>query len=120
MVPYRLDQFGEPPMMSVAPLRYGAGMKGKVTQSLAAGVPVVTTSVGAEGLQAQSGRDLMVADDDAGFVSAVAELHRDPELWDTLSENGRALVVGAGRRQRVRHSFLSRRESRAETRRAAQ
>ena len=56
-------------MVFVAPLRYGAGMKGKVTESLAAGVPVVTTSVGAEGLRAESGRDLMVADDDAGFVA---------------------------------------------------
>ena len=80
-------------MVSVAPLRYGAGMKGKITQSLAAGVPVVTTSVGAEGLHAESGRDLMVADDDAGFVAAVVALHRDPELWQTLSENGRELAA---------------------------
>ena len=83
-------------MVSVAPLRYGAGMKGKITQSLAAGVPVVTTSVGAEGLHAESGRDLMVADDDAGFVAAVVALHRDPELWQTLSDNGRELA-GQGR-----------------------
>ena len=80
-------------MVSVAPLRYGAGMKGKVTQSLAAGVPVVTTSVGAEGLDAESGRDLLVADDDAAFVRAVADLHRDEALWETLSVNGRALAA---------------------------
>ncbi len=79
--------------VSVAPLSYGAGMKGKVTQSLAAGVPVVTTSVGAEGLDAESGRDLMVADDDAAFVQAVADLHRDDALWDALSVNGRALAA---------------------------
>ena len=80
-------------MVSVAPLRYGAGMKGKITESLAAGVPVVTTSIGAEGLHAESGRDLMVADDDAGFVAAVVAVHRDPDLWETLSANGRALAA---------------------------
>ena len=52
----------------VAPLRYGAGMKGKVTQSLAAGLPVVTTPVGAEGLGAVDGRDMLIAEDPAGLA----------------------------------------------------
>ena len=88
-----LDPLLDRARVAVAPLRYGAGMKGKVTQSLAAGLPVVTTSVGAEGLGAESGRDLLVADDDRAFVRAVAELHRDAELWETLSDNGRALAA---------------------------
>ena len=87
-----LDPLLDRARVSVAPLRYGAGMKGKVTQSMAAGLPVVTTSVGAEGLGAESGRDLLVADDDRAFVKAVADLHRDAELWQTLSANGRALA----------------------------
>jgi glycosyltransferase involved in cell wall biosynthesis len=75
-----------------APLLYGAGVKGKVTQSLAAGLPVVTTPVGAEGLGAQSGRDLMIAEDDASFAAAVAEVCDDDALWERLSEHGRELA----------------------------
>ena len=76
----------------VAPLRYGAGMKGKVTQSLAAGLPVVTSRVGAEGLDAEDGRDLFVADDPAEFAARVVQLHREDDTWRTLSGSGRELV----------------------------
>jgi O-antigen biosynthesis protein len=76
----------------VAPLRYGAGMKGKVTQSLAAGLPVVTSRVGAEGLDAEDGRELLLADDTKQFADRVVQLHCDDELWCTLSANGQALV----------------------------
>jgi O-antigen biosynthesis protein len=75
-----------------APLLYGAGVKGKVTQSLAAGLPVVTTPVGAEGLGAESGVHLMVAEDDASFAAAVAEVCRDDALWERLSAQGRELA----------------------------
>ena len=48
--------------LSVAPLRYGAGVKGKINQSMSYGVPVVTTSIGAEGLEAVDGEDILIAD----------------------------------------------------------
>jgi GT2 family glycosyltransferase/SAM-dependent methyltransferase/glycosyltransferase involved in cell wall biosynthesis len=76
----------------VAPLRYGAGMKGKVTQSLAAGLPVVTSSIGAEGLDAVAGQHLLLGDDPDALTARIVELCRDDELWATLSEGGRALV----------------------------
>jgi glycosyltransferase involved in cell wall biosynthesis len=76
----------------VAPLRYGAGMKGKVTQSLAQGLPVVTTSIGAEGLGAVDGRDMLIAEDPQAFADAVVRLYRDDALWRTLSANGQAVV----------------------------
>ena len=69
----------------VAPLHYGAGMKGKVTQSLAAGLPIVTTAVGAEGLGAVDGRDMLIAEDPAGLAAAVVRLVRDDDLWSELS-----------------------------------
>jgi glycosyltransferase involved in cell wall biosynthesis len=75
-----------------APLSYGAGMKGKVTQSLAAGLPVITTTVGAEGLDVQHGRELLIADDPDEFARAVVQVCRDPALWRRLSANGQALV----------------------------
>jgi GT2 family glycosyltransferase/SAM-dependent methyltransferase len=77
----------------VAPLRYGAGMKGKVTQSLAAGLPIATTSIGVEGLGAQDGVDLMIGDDAEGLAGRLVRLYRDDELWLRLSENGRRLAL---------------------------
>ena len=77
----------------LAPLSYGAGLKGKVTQALAEGLPVVTTAVGAEGLQAADGEQLLIADDDDGLAKRVIELSSDPELWARLSAAGQRLVA---------------------------
>jgi GT2 family glycosyltransferase/SAM-dependent methyltransferase/glycosyltransferase involved in cell wall biosynthesis len=75
-----------------APLRFGAGVKGKITHSMAAGLPVVTTTIGAEGLTAVNGEHLLVADDDAAFAAAIATLYRDDDLWRRLSSNAQALA----------------------------
>ncbi len=76
----------------VAPLRFGAGMKGKVTQSLANGLPVVTTTIGAEGLGAEDGREMLIADDPDEFAERVARAYRDDQLWSELSVAGQRLV----------------------------
>jgi glycosyltransferase involved in cell wall biosynthesis len=76
----------------VAPLQYGAGMKGKVTQSLAAGLPVVTTKLGAEGLNAVDGRDMFIEDDPQTFATRVIQLYGDDETWRAMSASGRSLV----------------------------
>jgi GT2 family glycosyltransferase/glycosyltransferase involved in cell wall biosynthesis/SAM-dependent methyltransferase len=78
--------------MMVAPLQYGAGMKGKVTQSLAAGLPVVTTPIGAEGLEAVDGRDMMIAEDPADLAERIVRLVREDELWMRLSQAGQELA----------------------------
>lgn len=79
-------------LVMVAPLRYGAGMKGKVTQSMAAGLPVVTTPTGAEGLDAVEGRDVLVGNGPEELARAIVELTGDAGLWHELSANGKALV----------------------------
>jgi GT2 family glycosyltransferase/glycosyltransferase involved in cell wall biosynthesis len=92
-----------------APMRYGAGVKGKITHSLARGLPVVTTTVGIEGLDATAGRDLLVADDAAGLAAELVRLLRDDELWGTLSEGGLALAsrrFSTGRIAEVLRSLL--------------
>ena len=75
--------------VSVAPLRYGAGMKGKVGEALAAGLPVVLTSVAAEGMGLVDGEHVLVADTAADFAQCVARLHEDEELWYRLRRAGR-------------------------------
>ena len=72
----------------VAPLRFGSGMKGKIGQALSYGVPVVTTSVGAEGMELENGRQALIADSAPVFAEAVIDLNRDADLWQRLSDNG--------------------------------
>jgi GT2 family glycosyltransferase/SAM-dependent methyltransferase len=88
-----LDPYFQGTRLMAAPLRYGAGVNGKITHSLANGLPVVTTSIGAEGLSGVSGEHLLVADDLEEFAAAVVRLYRDDRLWERLSANGRALAA---------------------------
>jgi len=76
----------------VAPLRYGAGVKGKVGQSLVHGLPVVTTSIGAEGMNLRNGEHALIADDPDMFASQVVRLLCDDDLWARLQERGQALA----------------------------
>jgi glycosyltransferase involved in cell wall biosynthesis len=69
----------------VAPLRYGAGMKGKIGQSMSFGLPVVTTSIGAEGMNLMHGENALIADSPAEFASAVVRLYTDDALWERMS-----------------------------------
>jgi GT2 family glycosyltransferase/SAM-dependent methyltransferase len=79
--------------LMVAPLRYGAGMKGKITQALAAGLPVTTTSIGAEGLEGHDEECLLIADDPKGLATHTIRAWRDDELWRSLSHAGQELIA---------------------------
>jgi glycosyltransferase involved in cell wall biosynthesis len=72
----------------VCPLRYGSGMKGKIGEALAAGVPVVTTSIGAEGMRLIDAENALIRDDPGEFAAAVVRLYNDRELWEKLRVNG--------------------------------
>ena len=74
--------------LSVAPLRFGAGIKGKINQSMAFGVPVVATSLAVEGMGVTDHEDVLVADDPEDFARTLVELYESEELWNRLSENG--------------------------------
>lgn len=69
----------------IAPLRYGAGVKGKVIEAVARGVPVVTTSVGAEGIRDWA--EILIADDTPeGFAGQVTDLFLNPARWQWIRE----------------------------------
>jgi glycosyltransferase involved in cell wall biosynthesis len=74
--------------ISVAPLRYGAGVKGKVNSAMSHGLPVVATPMAVEGIDARDGEEVLVGGDAAAFAAQVVRLYRDPELWARLSRNG--------------------------------
>ena len=75
--------------LSVAPLRYGAGVKGKVNQSMALGVPVVGSPIAAEGMHLTHGHDILIASTPHEFATAVVRLWSSPDLWQQLVTHGR-------------------------------
>ncbi|MEO8100985.1 MAG: glycosyltransferase [Betaproteobacteria bacterium] len=74
--------------IAIAPLRYGAGVKGKVNLAMQFGVPVVATSCSVEGMNLTAGEDVLVADDAAAFADAIEILYDDERLWSQLREGG--------------------------------
>lgn len=78
--------------LTIAPLRYGAGVKGKVILSMSYGVPVVATSVAAEGIPATPGCDILIGDDPRSFADEMERLYHDESLWGRLSEGGLRVV----------------------------
>ncbi|MDH4264504.1 MAG: glycosyltransferase family 4 protein [Deltaproteobacteria bacterium] len=69
----------------VSPLRFGAGMKGKIGQSMAYGLPVVTTTVGAEGIGLVDGENALIADEPGQFSNSIIRLYTEKNLWDKIS-----------------------------------
>jgi glycosyltransferase involved in cell wall biosynthesis len=86
------DPFWNEARALVVPLRIGGGTRLKILEALARGVPVVSTSLGCEGLGLRDGEDLLVADDSAGFAAAMARLLDDDDLCRRLAATGRATV----------------------------
>ncbi|NKC30246.1 methyltransferase domain-containing protein [Falsiroseomonas selenitidurans] len=76
----------------LAPLRFGAGVKGKVVQALQNGVPVVTSAVGAEGIGIEPGQEALVEESASALAAAALALLRDPARCAALSEAGATLV----------------------------
>jgi GT2 family glycosyltransferase/glycosyltransferase involved in cell wall biosynthesis len=74
--------------LALAPLRFGAGVKGKINMAMSYGVPVVTTQIGAEGMELVHRQDVLIANDADGFARAIAELYVDEKLWLGLSNRG--------------------------------
>lgn len=71
----------------VAPLRFGAGVKGKIGQAFEYFFPVVTTDIGAEGMQLTDQKNVLIANDEKTFAEAIIQLNNNEELWNTLSKN---------------------------------
>ena len=78
--------------ISIVPLRLGAGIKIKVLESLASGLPVITTSVGAEGIIAENNRDVLIEDDPISFAKKLNNLIIDKEKREFISYNGKKTI----------------------------
>jgi len=74
--------------ISIAPLRYGGGIKGKVGEAMSYGLPVVTTQYGIEGFGLSVGEDILVAENPLDFAKAIIQLSQDRDLYQKISHNG--------------------------------
>lgn len=88
-----IDGYMDGARVALAPLRYGAGVKGKVNMSMAHGQPVVATPCAVEGMHLRDGVDVLVAGDAGDFADAVVRAYTDEALWQQLAANGRDNVA---------------------------
>ena len=77
----------------VCPMTYGAGMKGKIGGAIAAGVPIVTTSIGAEGFPVRDGKECFIADSPMEFGEKCNQCLNDPITWHNLSVKSRLMIA---------------------------
>lgn len=87
-----LVPFYDQARLFVAPLRFGAGVKGKVLDSMAHGLPVVATRIAAEGIGATDSVHMAIGKTDTDFVQKLASLYTDENTWVRMQNNGRLLV----------------------------
>jgi glycosyltransferase involved in cell wall biosynthesis len=76
----------------VAPLRYGAGVKGKIVEAMRYGVPTVTTPIGAEGI-GDGELALFVADEASAFAEQVINAYTDVEKWNAAAKRQAQAVI---------------------------
>ena len=100
LIPY-LDQV----RVALVPLRYGAGTKRKLLQSLMLGTPSVSSTVGIEGMGLQDGEHVLVADAPQQFAAGIARLLEDQALWQRLASSGRLHVMATHSRDVARRAF---------------
>jgi O-antigen biosynthesis protein len=90
--------------VAASPVRFGTGIKTKNLLALAHGLPLVTTTVGADGLSLDHNHTALIADSAADFSAAIIEAYTDGKKWRALSENGRELITENFSRQRMAES----------------
>lgn len=82
----------------VAPLRFGAGIKGKIGQALSFALPCVITDIAAEGFGLENERDCLIANDADAFAAAVLRFLTDEKLWERISSSSRRALAPFGTR----------------------
>ncbi|HEX9019743.1 MAG TPA: glycosyltransferase, partial [Nitrospirota bacterium] len=93
--------------VSVCPVRIGAGIQNKILESMAMGIPVVTTSLSAEGMEAINGQHFLVADDPRDFALSVIKCMLDKYLRNKIGLAARQLIETKYQWNRQLSSYIS-------------
>ncbi|MDQ7075215.1 MAG: glycosyltransferase [Gammaproteobacteria bacterium] len=87
-----ISNYFDTALLSIVPLRYGAGIKGKVGTSLSYGVPVIATSIATEGMGLKDNINVLVANESQEFAQKTLDLLKNETLWNALSDAGLSFV----------------------------
>jgi glycosyltransferase involved in cell wall biosynthesis len=91
----------------LAPLRFGAGIKGKLIEAMQCGTPSITTTIGAESMQGNLPWNGFVTDDVNEFTEAAVQLYQDEKLWITAQQNGIAIINQRYSKEQFENDFAS-------------
>lgn len=92
----------------LAPLRFGAGLKGKLAEAMACGTPSVTTPIGAEGMAGKLAWSGCIESAPDAFADAAVALYHDPDRWQIAQHNGAAILDQSFNRDRLLEPFRAR------------
>ena len=92
----------------LAPIRFGAGIKGKLTEAMLCGTPSVTTIIGAEGMHDNLPWNGFITNSEDDFINKAVTLYTDENVWETVQENGIAIINSIYNRELLETSFIDR------------
>jgi len=92
--------------IELAPLRFGAGIKGKLTEAMICGTPSVTTTIGAEGMHADLPWNGFITDDFTGFSQKAIDLYTQKSVWEKAQKNGIQIINQWYDKEKLSDSFL--------------
>ena len=92
----------------LAPIRFGAGIKGKLTEAMLCGTPSVTTIIGAEGMHNSLPWNGFITNSEDDFINKAVTLYTDENVWETVQENGIAIINSIYNRELLETSFIDR------------
>jgi glycosyltransferase involved in cell wall biosynthesis len=90
----------------LAPLRFGAGIKGKLTEAMLCGTPSVTTNIGAEGMRKHLPWNGCIEDDPSAFAEKAIQLYRDEKLWNISQNNGIEIINHIYNKENLSEPFI--------------
>jgi glycosyltransferase involved in cell wall biosynthesis len=92
----------------LAPLRFGAGIKGKLTEAMICGAPTITTSIGAEGMQNFLPWNGFIEDDFSAFSTKAIQLYSDEKIWKNAQKNGVEIINQIYDKEKLEQPFINR------------
>ena len=95
----------------LAPIPYGAGLKGKLFEAMQLGLPSITTEMGAEGMNGNLDWNGFITSDKNNFVTKAVELYKDKSLWETAQKNGYKIIENRFKKEFFTSDFMNKIET---------